>query len=272
MAETTVIPGGGPPPHLHRREDETFYLLDGQMSFMHRDDVFIANPGDAFFLPRDQVHTFHNPGKTSARMIVLAAPCGFEKFMLEFARPKSECADAPPVRKEDIDRLLETAPKYGIEMKFDHKPRNAPKPAACTQKSLWVSGVRVDLKLMSKDTNDSVTVSTITSRPGLGPPPHKHKSCDEMIFVESGRFEFLLGDRTSIGEPGTTVLVPRGTMHYHKNVGCTDGRLASFHFPAGFENFFLDAGIECTDPTRPPTAPPDPARMMELIRKHGMET
>lgn len=271
MAETTVVPGGGPPPHIHRREDETFYLLDGQMSFMRGDDVFIASTGDAFFLPRDGVHTFHNSGSKPARMIVLAAPCGFEKFMLEFARPKAESVDPPPVRKEDIDRLMATAPKYGIEMKFDHKPRNAPKPASCVQKSLWVLGDRVDLKLTSRDTNNSVTVCTVTSRPGFGPPPHRHLATDEMFFVESGRFEFLLGDRTVIGEAGTTVLVPRGTMHYYKNVGNTDGRFASFHFPSGFENFFLEAGVECTDPTRPPTTPVDQSHMMELIRKHGME-
>jgi quercetin dioxygenase-like cupin family protein len=271
MAETTVVPGGGPPPHLHTREDETFYLLDGQMSFILGDDLFIANPGDAFFLPRDVVHTFHNHGTKPARMLVLAGPCGFEKFMLEFARPKSESAAPPPVRPEDIQRLIATAPKYGIEMKFDHKPRNAPRPASCTQKSLWVLGDRVDLKLMSRDTNDSVTVCTITSRPGFGPPPHKHLATDEMFFVESGQFEFLVGDRNVIGEAGTTVLVPRGSMHCYKNVGTTAGRFASFHFPGGFENFFLDAGVECTDPTRPPSAPPDPARIAGLIRKHGME-
>jgi quercetin dioxygenase-like cupin family protein len=271
MAETTVMPGGGPPPHIHTREDETFYLLDGQMSFIRGDDVIIANPGDAFFLPRDLVHTFHNSGNKSARMLVLAGPCGFEKFMLAFARPKSESVDPPPVRKEDIDRLIATAPQFGIEMKFDHKPRNAPKPAICMQKSLWVLGDRVDLKLCAEDTGGAITVCTVTSRPGLGPPPHKHVAMDEMFFVESGTFEFLIGDRTVISEPGTTVLVPRGAMHYYKNVGITEGRFASFHFPGGFENFFLEAGVECIDPTKPPTALIDPARMMELMQEHGME-
>jgi quercetin dioxygenase-like cupin family protein len=271
MAETTVVPGGGPPPHVHRREDETFYMLDGQMTFMRGDDVFLAGPGDAFFLKRDEVHTFHNPSKAPARMLVLAAPCGFEKFMLEFARPKSESADPPPVRKEDIDRLIATAPKYGIELKFDHTPRNAPKPASCTQKSLWVLGDRVDLKLIANDTGGAVTVCTITSRPGFGPPPHLHLASDEMFYVERGRFEFLLGDRTVVGEPGTTVFVPCGVTHYYKNIGGTIGQFASFHFPSGFEDFFIDAGVECTDPDNPPGTPPDLPRMMELIRKHGME-
>jgi mannose-6-phosphate isomerase-like protein (cupin superfamily) len=271
MAETTVVPGGGPPPHIHRREDETFYLLDGQMTFMRGDDVFLAGPGDAFFLKRDEVHTFHNPGKTPARMLVLAAPCGFEKFMLEFARPKSESNDPPPVRKEDIDRLIATAPKYGIEMKFDHKPCNAPKAANCIKKSLWVSGNRIDLKLTANDTGGASTVCTVTSRPGFGPPPHKHVATDEVFFVEAGRFEFLLGDRTGIVEPGTTVFIPRGMMHDYHNVGDSVGRLASFHFPSGIENFFLDAGVECTDPNRPPPETLNMARMMQLIRKHGME-
>jgi len=271
MAETTVMPGGGPPPHIHRREDETFYLLDGQLNLTLGDDVFIANPGDAFFLPRDLVHTFHNPGSKPARMIVLAGPCGFEKFILTFARPKSESVNPPPVRKEDIDRLIATAPQFGIEMKFDHKPRNAPVRANCVRKSLWLSGNRIDLKLVAGDTHGTTTVCTVTSRRGFGPPPHKHVATDELFFVETGRFEFLLGDRTVIVEPGTTVFVPRGTMHDYHNVGDAVGRLAVFHFPSGMENFFLDAGVECTDPSRPPSETLDMPRMMALIRKHGME-
>jgi hypothetical protein len=66
------------------------------------------------------------------------------------------------------------------------------------------------------------------------------------------------------------VFVPRGVMHYYKNVGGTIGQFASFHFPSGFEDFFIDAGVECTDRNTAPDAPPDLPRMMELVKKHGM--
>src|SRR4051812_21021128 len=54
--EALVPTGGGPPPHIHRNEDETFYVLEGQCSFRLGDDTVVANPGDFVSVPRGTVH------------------------------------------------------------------------------------------------------------------------------------------------------------------------------------------------------------------------
>ena len=60
--EALVPPGGGPPPHIHTREDETFYLIEGQVEFLLGDRRITAGPGDFVNVPRGTVHCFHNAG------------------------------------------------------------------------------------------------------------------------------------------------------------------------------------------------------------------
>jgi mannose-6-phosphate isomerase-like protein (cupin superfamily) len=271
MAEAWIVPGGGPPPHVHHREDEMFYLLDGRLQFVLGEELIDAGPGDALFLPRGVPHTFKNASSVPARAVVFAMPCGFENFIPEFATPVEQSPEAPPVTQEVIDRLLGACPRFGLEMKFDHQPRNAtPVAPKKLHKPLWVLGEHVDQKLASRDTAGAYNVATITTRPGGGPPSHVHTDCDEIFYVEAGRYEFLVGDRTIVGHAGTTVYVPSGTMHRFKNVGLAKARLLAIHTPGGFENFYNEMGTECTDPARPPTEPLDLARVMTITKKHHM--
>src|SRR5512144_2859751 len=64
--EAIVPPGGGPPPHIHAREDETFYVLEGRVDFRLGDERVTAGPGDFVNVPRGRVHNFHNAGSELA--------------------------------------------------------------------------------------------------------------------------------------------------------------------------------------------------------------
>src|SRR3954454_7426381 len=60
VMEALVPPGGGPPPHIHTREDETFYVLDGEIEFLIGDELIDAGRGDFVSVPRGTVHRFRN--------------------------------------------------------------------------------------------------------------------------------------------------------------------------------------------------------------------
>ena len=62
LAEISVAPGGGTPPHIHHREDESFHLLEGTLTIQVGGDTITASAGDFAFLPRGIAHSFKNTG------------------------------------------------------------------------------------------------------------------------------------------------------------------------------------------------------------------
>lgn len=117
LCESRVLPGGGPPPHIHHREDEWFFVLEGEITFTVDGKTFTAKAGSFVAGPRGVPHAFKNLGNAPARMLIHVTPPGFEQFMAEFA-VSVPSFDAPPapVTPADIERLLVVAPKYGIEL------------------------------------------------------------------------------------------------------------------------------------------------------------
>jgi quercetin dioxygenase-like cupin family protein len=118
LIRAEVPPGGGPPPHVHRREDEAFYVLDGSLTFQADGRDLPASSGAWVTLPKGSLHTFKNTGTAAARMLILVSPSGLEKFFAEVGQEAAErTAVPPPVTPADIDRLLAVAPRYGIEIR-----------------------------------------------------------------------------------------------------------------------------------------------------------
>lgn len=71
------------PLHLHTREDEFSFVLEGRMGALLGDAVVEAGPGDLVFKPRNQWHTFWNAGDAPCRILEIIAPAGFERFFQE---------------------------------------------------------------------------------------------------------------------------------------------------------------------------------------------
>lgn len=116
--EAVVRPGGGPPPHVHSREEESFLVLEGQVTFQLGDDRLVAEAGTFLNMPIGSLHTFKNEGDKPARLLVSVAPAGLERMFLEVGQPVDEGAEtAPNPTQADIERLLDAAPRYGIEIK-----------------------------------------------------------------------------------------------------------------------------------------------------------
>ena len=87
LVEAVVHPGGGPPMHWHTREDEMFFILEGQVTFAVGEQTIVAETGTFLQAPRNLKHRFQNLSNRRARMLIQTVPAGFEKFMAEFAPP-----------------------------------------------------------------------------------------------------------------------------------------------------------------------------------------
>lgn len=114
--EAVVGPGGGPPPHIHRREDETFYVLEGTCTFLLGDRRVTGRPGDFVNVPRGMVHCFRNDGDAPMRLILTFTPAGMEHFF-EATLERAEHPDQIPTDNMDevAARYVAAAPRYGLE-------------------------------------------------------------------------------------------------------------------------------------------------------------
>ncbi len=85
--EALVQPGGGPPPHTHTREDESFYILEGEITFRLGSEKIVARMGTFANMPAGVTHCFKNESDRPARMIISVAPAGLEEMFFEAGTP-----------------------------------------------------------------------------------------------------------------------------------------------------------------------------------------
>src|SRR6476469_2183476 len=115
--EALVPPGGGPPPHVHSREEEGFYVLEGEITFTVNGEKIVATAGTFANMPVGTLHSFRNESDRPARMLISVAPAGLEQMFFEVRVPLAEGATtASPPTKDEIEKLLAIAPSYGIEI------------------------------------------------------------------------------------------------------------------------------------------------------------
>ena len=119
MWEAIVPPGGGPPPHVHSREEEGFYILEGAITFTIHGEKIVAKAGMFANMPVGTPHSFKNESRKPAKMLISVAPAGLEKMFFELGVSLAEGATtALPPSHVELEKLLKIAPKYGIEIRL----------------------------------------------------------------------------------------------------------------------------------------------------------
>lgn len=109
----------GSPIHVHRREDEWSFVLEGEIGIQLGDEVSVAGPGDLVLKPRNQPHAFWNAGDSPARLLEVITPGGFERYFRGLGEAIG--ADGRP----DLATVAALADEYGLEVDPDSVPRLA---------------------------------------------------------------------------------------------------------------------------------------------------
>jgi quercetin dioxygenase-like cupin family protein len=109
LVQTVSPPQGGPPLHLHHREDEAFYVLEGEFEVQCGENKIRAVPGSFVLAPREIPHTFRNINSGLSKILIIVTPAGIEKFFEEL----SELAQQG---LPDIEKVKEIAHRYEIEL------------------------------------------------------------------------------------------------------------------------------------------------------------
>ena len=117
LIENYNPPGASIPLHLHRNEDETFYVVSGEVDFQINGEIVRATAGTTVYLPRNAPHSFTVVGSEPAKMLIILIPAGLERYF-------EELSQLPPAEPPDMEKVIEISGRYGIE--FLSPPNNAP--------------------------------------------------------------------------------------------------------------------------------------------------
>jgi quercetin dioxygenase-like cupin family protein len=141
-------------------------------------------------------------------------------------------------------------------------------PGQATVLQMSVPGRSAALMLQSEATAESVMMFEETVPAGTAAGPyHRHHDSDEVIYVLSGEITSKIGDRVTVGGPGTCAFIPRSVAHAWKNTGAETARILFMYTPAGAGKWFEER-------SRSPHAweSMDDRERAEFFRRHGWET
>jgi quercetin dioxygenase-like cupin family protein len=116
IVEVTEPPGAQAPLHVHHREDEAFWILEGDVTFEVGDATIHASAGDYAFGPRDIPHRY-TVGDSGCRMLFICTPGGFEELVRDMSEPAaSRTLPPPPEGPPDMERIAAVAQAHGCEL------------------------------------------------------------------------------------------------------------------------------------------------------------
>src|SRR3984893_9038635 len=113
LLEVRLAAGFSPPLHIHHHEDESFWILEGQLTLLCDGQTYQAGPGSLVYLPRDLPHGFRVDGGP-ARLLELVQPAGHEHFYVKGGRPALDDSIAE-IDPRDFERIGALYAKYGLE-------------------------------------------------------------------------------------------------------------------------------------------------------------
>jgi mannose-6-phosphate isomerase-like protein (cupin superfamily) len=125
LLELIDQPQNGPPMHVHHRDDEAYYILEGQYEIYRANEPPTkAAPGSFIYFPKGVAHTYKNVGKGPGRMLVVNTRAGLERFVEEVGQSATDTS-SPPIHAgtPDFGKMIEIAQKYDIEI-IGSAPRN----------------------------------------------------------------------------------------------------------------------------------------------------
>jgi len=114
----TIPPNTGAPPHIHHRETEAFYMLEGELDFIAGERTVRAASGDFLHVDKRVIHGYTNPGPAIARYVGIVTPGGLHEqlFAALGEEATSETLPPPHAGPPDLAKLIELAARYDTEL------------------------------------------------------------------------------------------------------------------------------------------------------------
>ncbi len=274
---STLPIGQGRPPHRHDFE-EGFYVLKGEVTFTAGERKVVLSHGGFIAIKGGTAHTLKNTGTGEAEVLVIVGPAGFDRYQAEAGRPVADGSGPfDPPSPEDMDRLRELAPEYGIEFDLPADAFQVEPEIVVRQPgeglAIAVVGDLYTFLAEGEETNGRYGLWDAVIPPGGGPPPHIQTREHEGFFVLEGELAFQADGQRVVAGPGSFVNVPPGVLHSFRNETDRPARQLIWVAPAGLEKLFRETGQVVNDRSAPipPPSPDGIERLLAVAPKYGVE-
>ena len=217
----------GAAPHLHRRHADSFYVLEGELTFHTATGPLRAPESAAFVAPPGVVHGFGNDVDAPTRFLNFHTPDrGFIESMRARQRPGYDATRYDSWEPED----------------------DAPTGAAAIEPSAGDRLESDDRVATVKIARDELALVVFELQPGFeGPKTHVHRRHVDSFYVVEGEPQFRVGDDTIRGEPGLFVAAPPGVVHSFSNHAGAPARVVNVHAPSCSFDDYLRAMDEAAN-------------------------
>ncbi|VVB46716.1 protein of unknown function [Beijerinckiaceae bacterium RH AL1] len=254
--------GSATPVHLHRQDTELLYVLSGELTVEAGGSTRILALGEVAVLPENQPHRLSNRSAGEARYLLLSAPAGFERFTLEVGeRAVRDDEPAKPLTDDVLQRILEVAPSYGIEILDDAALLGA-SAASETQAAeiVDVIGICIEVLAQAGPGESDPILLRAELPPSAMIPLHSHREPECFVVLE-GRLEVHVDGVWHGCDPGAHVFIPSGARHAVRNSRSAP-TIAICATSASLASFFRAAG---GPPGAHPPGPPSREQMERLV-------
>lgn len=252
----------GPSLHLHRAQDEVFYVVEGEFLFQLGEEKRLVGPGETVFLPRQVPHTWVQRS-ARGRLLYWVLPAGsLEEFFgwmsRQTARPTPAEMAAAYARHglEGRGPGLSPTADYALSAAFAAGFGVA---AGADRRGGYSA---VALKVAGHDTGGAFSLFEYAGTGPGGPPLHVHPAQDEICYVLAGAYRFRVGAAEHELTAGDLIFLPRGVPHAFAQRSTTGRLLCSFQPTGGIEDFFRAVAAL--------PGLPAPAAHARLFAAHGM--
>jgi quercetin dioxygenase-like cupin family protein len=240
----------GPPKHVHSREEEGFYVIEGQVEFraghigeVLTKDTFIA-------LPKGIPHSWTNTTTGDAKLITFTAGGGNEGFFLTLGAPG--VGPAGPRATLPLEEINARTRRYGVTyMESTDDPLNGAlqigagrsptvvRPAEGERH--YACGVVYSVKACGSVTANAYSLIEVEIAPSGVMPSHRHAGFEEGIYVLDGSIRATLDGEAYEAPAGSFLIIPWGLPHEIRNLEGSTARLLLLSVPGGVEDYYRAA-------------------------------
>lgn len=278
LIEGFIPSGGDSGLHVHLKEDESMYLISGQLEVTIGNLQFTLLPGQSYFAPHNTPHRLRNNGLVEARTLQIDTPGSFVNFIRQVGVPleEQETPIAASFSGQELMEMQRVSEQHGSLILvppyqegtavFTGKPPIYKRSTYKRESETYMFfGVPTVIHLAGIETGNEFSLLESYLQPGGDSGLHAHANEDECIYVLTGEVEVTIGENSFVLKQGSSCYVPHNAPHRVRNKKTRLARTMHLNTPGTLDPFIKLAGIHIKGPDQVMAPYPSPEQIGPIL-------